>query len=481
MDWPDSNSENDRLVSGQSIHMGRQSSVQPEISSQVPTTTTAVDAHAIDMNATDSGVEINTRTGRPIRKSAGKRDFSSLGYVQDIAPFEDTDDDASMSGSDSPCRKHSLLLSDDGGSSNEVNGKRRVSKIAKNKATARSTKGASPSPPRSPSPALEDYTRTPAASPTPRPSITPEPEPDKIFKAQLTFNVPTGHEGPFIVNLDMSSLLSQGNVINSEGGLARQPEREPSPKGHYVTSPTALRSLSKELRQMARKRSKYLKAIQKTKPKPDPKLGFLGLPAELRNKIYRLLFVIPGGVETDFIRKDNLSRSAGFLSTCKQIHQEGSSVLYGENRFHFGRVSYGRGKFYEKEWAEIGYKDLKRFLVAIGPRNVSQISSIILRLEDGTPSGNPGLSHQERRFINDSHLQSCLRQLGNQGKLKSLELEVGGRSILTEAADKFLAALETITHLRELHFVGHVWHSIYSGEPKMRLDLQLEMMLTMLA
>jgi hypothetical protein len=47
----------------------------------------------------------------------------------------------------------------------------------------------------------------------------------------------------------------------------------------------------------------------------------------------------------------------GFLRTCKQIHQEASSVFYGENTFRFTT---------EEGWTTLGF-----FLTTIRPRNAS--------------------------------------------------------------------------------------------------------------
>jgi hypothetical protein len=52
----------------------------------------------------------------------------------------------------------------------------------------------------------------------------------------------------------------------------------------------------------------------------------------------------------------------GFLRTCKQIHQEASSVFYGENIFRFT--------------TEEGWTTLAFFLTTIGPRNASFVRKI---------------------------------------------------------------------------------------------------------
>lgn len=76
---------------------------------------------------------------------------------------------------------------------------------------------------------------------------------------------------------------------------------------------------------------------------------FCSLPAEIRNKIYRLLFV--GLNNLIELEESRSARSAQFLRTCRQVHSEGMSILYGENTFeveisntygpHYGVFSYG--------------------------------------------------------------------------------------------------------------------------------------------
>jgi hypothetical protein len=54
-----------------------------------------------------------------------------------------------------------------------------------------------------------------------------------------------------------------------------------------------------------------------------------------------------------------MSHSAAFLRTCKQVHEEGRSVLYGFNTFYFGRNKEMRRPFWNSERKEIGYKDVR--------------------------------------------------------------------------------------------------------------------------
>ena len=67
--------------------------------------------------------------------------------------------------------------------------------------------------------------------------------------------------------------------------------------------------------------------LQTSTPKPKK---FLELPPEIRNKIYgfSLLYETP-------ITGITSVPAIGLLRTCKQIHEEASSILYGENCFTF--------------------------------------------------------------------------------------------------------------------------------------------------
>ncbi|KAM3413507.1 hypothetical protein BST61_g11578 [Cercospora zeina] len=83
------------------------------------------------------------------------------------------------------------------------------------------------------------------------------------------------------------------------------------------------------------------------------KCHFLELPAELRNRIYRMCLVASDAViEVEFkdLRRWSSARSCSdwsaslppeplFLSTCKTIRNEALSIYYGENTFHLALPS----------------------------------------------------------------------------------------------------------------------------------------------
>ncbi|ORY13262.1 hypothetical protein BCR34DRAFT_562314 [Clohesyomyces aquaticus] len=173
-----------------------------------------------------------------------------------------------------------------------------------------------------------------------------------------------------------------------------------------------------------------------------PRMGFTDLPPEIRNKVYRAVFAKCG--DFNFGQPDNFQRSAALLRTCKVVHSEACSVLYGENRFIFDRNRHMRGAFWEKQQKEIGYKDVRQFLKMIGPENLAHLRDIKLIFEDATPASTPYLhSQEERRYLNDQHLIDCLRIL-RQAKLRKLHLNFLGRRVLVRTDVKFLGYLEQI-------------------------------------
>ncbi|KAI5238688.1 hypothetical protein E4T43_07289 [Aureobasidium subglaciale] len=75
----------------------------------------------------------------------------------------------------------------------------------------------------------------------------------------------------------------------------------------------------------------------------QPASAFLALPAELRNIIYALILIAPShvvqsrriatrGLCSDYVLPP-LKLSPAILRTCRQIHDEAASILYGANQF----------------------------------------------------------------------------------------------------------------------------------------------------
>lgn len=139
----------------------------------------------------------------------------------------------------------------------------------------------------------------------------------------IVVNVPVGHKGPIVLHLSADSA--------------------PTTPAAPVEVPT-LPQKSKQ-----RKRNR-----KEPKPTKSAGAGFLDLPAELRNEIYRLTFVANGRL--NFGCPMNFGRSVALLRTCRQVHGEGRGILYAENEFFFNRRTSRYGSFWEEEWRELGFR-----------------------------------------------------------------------------------------------------------------------------
>lgn len=132
-------------------------------------------------------------------------------------------------------------------------------------------------------------------SETSQPDIPESPAPAALAghtTVHLTVNIPIGHQGPITLNLDPKT-ITQAPFY---------------PKADRLTQSTLARLNTR------------------SKPKTKKHAGFLDLPAELRNEIYRMIFTTQGDV--NFSRPDNFSRSAALLRTCHQVHEEGNLYVF---------------------------------------------------------------------------------------------------------------------------------------------------------
>lgn len=154
--------------------------------------------------------------------------------------------------------------------------------------------------------------------------------------------------------------------------------------------------------------------------------GFMKLPRELRDRVYRLTLVRKAPV--DFEVPKDFGRSAALLRTCKTIHEEATEVLYGQNSFHFARNRQHRGKYYDSSWAEVGYEDVRRFLETIGPVNISKMKYISFVMTDGHGRSFGSQLHVPfPRFVNDPHLHHVLRLIGKHTILERFGFMFAGR------------------------------------------------------
>ncbi|KAF2876352.1 hypothetical protein BDV95DRAFT_560535 [Massariosphaeria phaeospora] len=351
--------------------------------------------------------QYNKQTGRPIRRGAGQAK-NREGYVDSVVIEED--------------EPVELPSEDEDG------------EIVKPKRSAKRKRSPSPTPP-----PLE-------------PIIYDEP-PDEASDEDtvgmfhhnapaqpivLQFNVPLGYHGPLRVTLDRNLLQNSSDAV----------AQDMKPRGG-------------KLRKLGKSTTKQGKTAVVV-----PRKGFTDLPPELRNKCYRHLFVADG--EFSFPAAQGLSRSAQFLRTCKLVHSEGCSILYGENTFSFDRNRNTRGPFWEPVLKEIGYKDIRQFLKVIGPENLAYLRDIKFAFEDASPAATHYLkSHEERRYLNDDHLIDCLRIL-REAKLRKLTLSFYGRRTLLKTDVKFLGYLEqikadeiTTTNLMRYYFNNKIHQALW--------------------
>ncbi|KAI9749190.1 MAG: hypothetical protein M4579_006969 [Chaenotheca gracillima] len=233
---------------------------------------------------------------------------------------------------------------------------------------------------------------------------------------QLVIKVPPGQSGSFVVDLHPNFLKS---LLTAREGSEDKSLANPQANWH------------------------------ETARVPGLKPRFLGLPAEIRNKIYQYLF--RDSKPVDFTSASNLCRSSSLLGACRLVHAEARDILYGENAFIFTRQHRLRGEYFE-EWKEVGYRDVEGFLRRIGQDNLSRIPEIFFRFEDAMPSITKEWCQDRRRYINDRPLHYCLRLLGRNGRFKKLTLDLLGRRNLSTLDSEFLTILKCISGVEELRF-----------------------------
>lgn len=356
-------------------------------------------------------IQYSKRTGRPIRKSAGKVK-AKAGFVDSRVIEEEYEEPIETPSED-----------EDGEIKPQPKRKRKRS----------------PSPK---SPPLDDVIRNEVLDDFSDNEISLQKKP-RLPPIIMQFNIPLGFHGPLHVKLDRSML-----------GLDVT---------HNLLPGRTTRKIS---------------TISEPQPAGDQKkpVGFTDLPAELRNKVYRHLFVIDKILEfpPDLPPTDLtvLNRSSQFLSTCKLVYSEGCSILYGENRFKFDRNGKTRGSFWEPVLKEIGYKDVRQFLKMIGPENLVYLRDVTLTLQDAMPGATPQLDHEGRRYVRDEHLLDVIRTL-RQAKLRTFSLTFLGRRALCRLDTRFVHYLSQIK-ADEISSTQNGWY-----HPKVEHHLWKEMKETM--
>lgn len=227
---------------------------------------------------------------------------------------------------------------------------------------------------------------------------------------KITFNCPPGHRGPFVVNLDLGSLLGVKS-LKTATQVVKPPYQQFAEDGDVVG---------------------------------QNGIGFSSLPPELRNAIYHLVFVRGDKKPVQFQSGQDNCLSAAFLRTSRQIYQEGRTVLYGSNRFHFMRKYAKVGPWYATSRTEVAYSDMERFFNAIGSYNTSLLRNLKLDFFDAIPALTQDLEPEERRFVNDESLRRSLRFLGKHSKLDLLLIRFEARRVVNRSDIEFLDALTTV-------------------------------------
>ena len=194
---------------------------------------------------------------------------------------------------------------------------------------------------------------------------------------------------------------------------------------------------------------------QKAKAKSS-KTGFTDLPYELRIGIYRRVLVREAPL--DFVNRRGFCRSSQFLRTCKLVSEEGRAVLYSENSFHFSRSPATRGAFYETQWKEVGFKDVRRFLEMIGTENIALLKYVSFDLRDAAPSATPYLDEEERRCVNDPILHYIFNTIGAHTVLEKLYIEFDFRRQVLRTDYFFLKSLANMKCFEFKHAVGYWVH-----------------------
>ena len=281
----------------------------------------------------------------------------------------------------------------------------------------------------------------------------------------LQIHVNTASEnGGSTVNVDLTPLLSALNAgatlnispDNDETLIGGDDDSTLSPNSHAVTPSLRVQHLNE-----ARIRALRADTAQETKT------GFTDLPTEIRLRIYRLVFATEAPI--NFHTRKNFQRSSSLLATCRIAHEEGRAVMYGENAFHFERSYGARGRFFEEDWREIGFKDIRRFLETIGPTNVSMMRYVSFDFGDASKTNGP-VEEMERRFVNDPVVWHCLELIGSSAHLAKFAFQISGRRTLDRTDLHFLRALTSIKSQEVINVAN--FSGGYKVKPELLADLK---------
>jgi hypothetical protein len=158
----------------------------------------------------------------------------------------------------------------------------------------------------------------------------------------------------------------------------------------------------------------------------------------------------------DFGNPINCQRSSALLTTCKQVHEEGTSILYSENRFVFRRNRNTRAPFWVSDSKEIGYLDMRHFLTMVGETGRGFLRRIHIILEDATKTQAAQLE-SDGRFTHDGNLLACFKVIARDCFLKTMAMTFQGRRYLSTFDVRFLEALSAIEVDNVVFNPGAAW------------------------
>ena len=156
--------------------------------------------------------------------------------------------------------------------------------------------------------------------------------------------------------------------------------------------------------------------------------GFMDLPIELREKVYRDVFIKEVQTRITGRAQHTYPHSSALLRANKTIYHESRKYLYSENRFLFVPSTLITVTPYDQGWEELSYSHARQFLEDIGPENTGMLKNIGFSFEDRSPSGNPGLTMDELRFESNKDVIWILEYLAKYGlRIEKLKLGFTGR------------------------------------------------------
>jgi hypothetical protein len=161
-----------------------------------------------------------------------------------------------------------------------------------------------------------------------------------------------------------------------------------------------------------------------------------------------------------FSSPSNCKLSAAFLRTCQMAHQEGTSILYQENRFSFHRNKERRNPFWSADNKEVGYLDMRHFLAMIGETGRMNLRKMYITLDEATRPAAIELPNSDPRYSTDVNLLECLKMIAQDCSLRILGLSFFGRRILSTVEVRFL---EHLCAIQADEFFTNPY-SIWAGE-----------------